>query len=146
MDIPHNALIAVADGRKMLVLRNDGTPRKPDLSVLAHNEQRNPDTHEQGSDRPGRAFTASGGRSAAYAEADFHEIAEERFAAEVAAHINQRALANGFDKLIVVAPPRTLGELRGQWHKETQARLIGEISKEATNLPPAGIAALIDAS
>lgn len=146
MDIPHNALIAVADGRKMLILRNNGNPMKPDLTVLAHGEQRNPDTHEQGGDRPGRTHAPSGSLSASYEEADFHEIAEGRFATEVAAHINQRALANGFDKLIVVAPPRTLGDLRSQWHKETQARLIGEIPKEATNLPPAGIAALIDAS
>jgi protein required for attachment to host cells len=43
---------------------------------------------------------------------DYHQQEEDRFAAAVAEMLKRRALANEFDSLVVVAPPRTLGELR----------------------------------
>jgi protein required for attachment to host cells len=44
-------------------------------------------------------------------------------------------LANEFESLIVVAPPRTLGELRKHYHQELQKRLVGEVPKNLTNTP-----------
>ena len=64
--------------------------------------------------------------------ADFHQIEEDRFAAEVADILKRRALANGFKSLIVVAPPKTLGEMRKHYHKEVSARLVGELAKDLT--------------
>jgi protein required for attachment to host cells len=36
------------------------------------------------------------------------------------------------DKLIIVAAPRTLGELRKHYHKALTAVLVGEIAKDLT--------------
>ena len=66
---------------------------------------------------------------------DFHQIEEDRFAAEAADLLKRRALANDFESLIVVAPPRTLGELRKHYHKEVSERLKGEIDKDLTGHP-----------
>ena len=60
---------------------------------------------------------------------------EDRFAAQAADLLKRRALANDFDSLIVVAPPRTLGELRKHYHKEVSNRLAGEIDKDLTGHP-----------
>jgi protein required for attachment to host cells len=37
--------------------------------------------------------------------------------------------------LIIVAPPRTLGELRKYYHDELNRRLAGEVPKNLTNVP-----------
>ena len=51
---------------------------------------------------------------------------------ETAEMLRKRALARKFDKLIVIAPPKTLGELRKHYHKEVESRLIGELAKDLT--------------
>ena len=41
----------------------------------------------------------------------------------------------GLNALIVVAPPKTLGELRKHYHKEVTSRLKGELDKDLTGHP-----------
>ena len=52
--------------------------------------------------------------------------------ADAAALLKARALRNEFESLIIVAPPRTLGELRKHYHKEVSDRLKAEIAKDLT--------------
>ena len=35
----------------------------------------------------------------------------------------------------MVAPPKTLGELRKHYHKEVEKRLTAEVPKDLTNMP-----------
>ena len=109
MNLPNNTLVLVADGRKMLFLRNHGEAAQIDLRVEAHREQDNPRNQDQASDAPGRSFASVGTRRSAMEESDFHQIEEDRFAAEAADLLRERALRGDFDALVVVAPPRTLG-------------------------------------
>ena len=53
--------------------------------------------------------------------------------------LRKRALRNEFESLVIVAPPRTLGELRKHYHKEVQKRLAGEVAKDLTGHPVAEI-------
>ena len=144
MPIPHQALVLVADGRKYLFLRNEGDPVHPNLQVEVHHEQRNPAARDQGSDAPGRAFSSVGSVRSAMEETDFHQLEEDRFAADLAEQLRTRALAGNFDKLIVAAPPRTLGELRKHYHKEVQSRLIAEFDKDLTGHPIDSIERLLN--
>ena len=57
--------------------------------------------------------------------------------------VNKRALANDFDALAIIAPPKTLGELRKQLHKEAARRVVCEIPKEMTGRPIPDIEALL---
>jgi len=137
MQVPHNAFVVVADGRKMLFLRNEGDAAFPNLQVEKKLiDKHNPDTHEQASDLAGGAMgTRTAGAqwgAGNMDEADFHQIEEDRFAAETADLLKQRALRNEFESLIIVAPPRTLGELRKHYHKTVSDRLAGEIDKDLT--------------
>jgi protein required for attachment to host cells len=136
MQVPHNSFVVVADGKKMLFFRNEGDAEFLKLEVDGKREQADLPDRELKSDDAGRAFDASGGAGrSAYEEVDFHQLEEDRFAAETAEILKQRALRNEFDSLIIVAPPRTLGELRKHYHKEVQKRLTGEVAKDLTGHP-----------
>ena len=135
MHLPHNAVVLVADGRKMLFLRNEGDAEFPNLVVEKAQEQDNPATRDQAIDSAGRASSPQGGVQSSVEPTDFHQIEEDRFAADAADFLKTGALKNAYDSLIVVAPPKTLGELRKHYHKEVSSRLKGELYKELTGHP-----------
>jgi protein required for attachment to host cells len=155
MQVPHQAVVLVADGRKMLFLRNQGDAEFPNLQVEAKEIHENPKDSDQKRDQSGQSSStqsgpgapavaqngsmhASGG-GAQFAparglmgETDFHQLEEDKFAAETAEMLKKRALNNDFESLIIVAPPKTLGELRKHYHQSVSQRLAGEISKDLT--------------
>lgn len=136
MRIPHDSYVLVADGAKMLFFRNEGDAEQPNLQVVTAEEQADQPDGAIKSGPAGRKPGGSelgGGNSAG--ETDYHRQAEDRFAAEAAERINRAALANEFEKLIIVAPAKTLGELRRHYHKEVEGRITAEIAKDLTNHP-----------
>jgi protein required for attachment to host cells len=135
MQISHNAVVLVADGRKSLFLRNEGDATHPNLVVERAVEQINPSDGEQKTDHAGRSSSSVGGGQNSMQEVDFHQQEKDRFAVDTADMLKRRALANDFDSLIVVAPPQTLGELRKHYHSEVSARLSGELDKDLTSHP-----------
>ena len=112
LKIPHNAFVFVCDGRKALFLRNEGDATFPNLKTEKVFQDENPDTHEQGSDRPGCLSKPSGQRSAVE-PVDWHDLEEHRLARRVAAEMEQVVREHKAKALVVVAPPRTLADLRG---------------------------------
>ena len=163
MQVPHNTYVLVADGRKLLFLRNEGDAEALDLKVELAEEHPNPADRFQKTDAAGGASgsqmgasapsaaqtggmsngaasrSGGGGEGGAFApsrgtfeETDFHQLEEARFAAEAAEMLKKRALQHRYERLIIVAPPKTLGELRKHYHKEVEARLAGELAKDLT--------------
>lgn len=146
MQVPHKSFVVVADGEKMLFFRNEGDDEFLKLEVERKRVQDNPATRDQKTDEAGRTFDASGGAGrSAYEETDYHALEEARFAADTAELLKKRALRNDFESLIIVAPPRTLGELRKHYHKEVEKRLVGEIPKDLTGHPVDEIERIITA-
>ena len=139
MELPHKSVVLVADGRKMLFLRNDGDAEHPNLIVETAREQDNPSTSDQTTHAAGRTSSPRGGIQSSVEPTDFHQIEEDRFAAEAADMLKRRALRNDYESLIIVAPPRTLGEMRKHYHVEVSQRLKGEIDKDLTGHPIAEI-------
>ena len=140
MRIAHDTMILVADGRKMLFFRNEGEADLPTLALVSQAAQADQPTREQGSDAPGRSAGTHGASGSTMQQTDFHQQDENRFAAEAADMLKRAALAGDFRRLIVVAPPRTLGELRKHYHKEVESRIVGEVAKDLTNQPVDAIA------
>ena len=132
MQVPHNAFVVVADGRKMLFLRNEGDAEYPNLQVEKKATHPNPKDSEQKTDLAGQASSTHSGTMG---EADYHQLEEDRFAADTAELLKKRALNNDFESLIIIAPPKTLGELRKHYHKEVEQRISGEVAKDLTNHP-----------
>jgi protein required for attachment to host cells len=102
------------------------------LRCLSSEEHQDPPSREQGSDAPGRAFSSVGEIRSAVANTDWHELEKVRFAVSVADRINKAAHAGAFEKLVVVAPPKILGDLRREFTKETETKIIAEIHKDLT--------------
>ncbi|MGB3722382.1 MAG: host attachment family protein [Pacificimonas sp.] len=146
MDIPHKTEICVVDGEKLLLFVNEGDEKYPDLQVIRKEKQDNPSDAEQSANKRGRQSESTGARTYAYDDTDFHQLAEDRFAADAADILYKRAHANKFEQLVVIAPPNTLGEIRKHYHVSVEQKLIGEIDKEATNLPPEEIAKMLQAA
>jgi protein required for attachment to host cells len=120
MKIPKGAIVAVADGEILNLYRNDGEEAAPMLSAL-------PDvdisTANQGSGSRHHSSSANPSDS---------QQDEDNFAGGTAAMLNKRALDGKIGALVIVAAPRTLGELRKHYHKALSAVLVGEIPKDLT--------------
>ncbi len=66
---------------------------------------------------------------------DWHELEKERFARRVAAALEQMVRGEKVKAIVVVAPPRTLAELRNAFHADVKKRIVSEIDKDLTKLP-----------
>ena len=62
----------------------------------------------------------------------------------VADVLSMPVLTNKVDNLLVIAAPKTLGQLRKGWHKQTEAKLVGEIAKDLTGHSTDDIATAIE--
>lgn len=133
--LKHDGWVVVADGSKALFLRNEGDEKFPNLEVFRKEKQENPPTHEQGTDKPGRFNDGPQAHRSAVADTDWHQLAEDNFAADLADILYRRAHKGDFDKMILVAAPSVLGQVRKHLHKEVTDRVVAEIDKDLTNHP-----------
>jgi protein required for attachment to host cells len=134
MKIPKGATIAVADGEKLNLFRNEGDEAAPQLKALAEAAV---STENAG----------SGGRhQSSAANPSDSQQEEDNFAAGTAALLNKRVLDGEISALVVVAAPRTLGELRKHYHEALEAVLAGEIAKDLTGHSIADVQETIEAA
>ena len=133
---PHVTLIAVADGGQARFYLHEkvGEPvRKAPFKAMGIE---NPPTHVQGTDRPGRVHNRVGeGRAAMENPADWHEQAERRFAGQVAERIKGIMAEEPDWRLVIVAAPETLGDLRRELGDSLDGRIRGEIPKDFAKEP-----------
>ncbi|MGH6943019.1 MAG: host attachment protein, partial [Geminicoccaceae bacterium] len=91
---------------------------------------------EIASDRPGRSFDSAGqGRHAMEPPTDPQRYAKYAFARELAHRLEEAVHAHRFDRLVVVAAPRTLGDLRDLLPDAVKAKIVAEIDKDLTQVP-----------
>ena len=133
--LEHDMWIVIADGEKALFLRNEGDALHPNLEVIREFRDENPPTREQGTDAPGRYFDGANVNKSGFEETDWHRLEKERFADELAQRLYRSAHRGEFEKLVIVAPPLVLGEMRQKMHKEVSDRVAGEVPKTLTNHP-----------
>ena len=138
--IPHDAMIFVGDGRKALLLRNDGDEKFPNLKTEQVFAEENPPTHAQGTDKPGSTFArANTTRRSSVSQTDWHQLEEHRFVERVAAALENIVRTRGVPALVIAAPPRTLADLRRAFHADVKQRIVAEVGKDLTHHPLAEI-------
>lgn len=135
LSIRNGEWVVVCDGAKALVLRNDGDAKFPNLKTVEVFEQKDPATHEQGTDAPGRAVNSVGGARSAVAQTDWHDQAEHDFLTRLAHHLDAAVTAGKTKSLILVAPPRALGMIRPAYGQALRAALRAEIDKDFVKMP-----------
>lgn len=139
ISIPKGGWVLLADHSKALLLKNSGTAVEPDLDVLqAFEAPTNPLTHDQGADRPGRAY-AQDGRRSAVDDTDWHGIEAKRFIKSLVESVEAAANADDVQSLTLVAPPRALGELRDTLPGKLKSIVTGEVDKDLVRMPVADI-------
>ena len=124
MRLPSNAHVAIVDGENFTVMRNTGQPlepklgsaEKPDLSATNYS------AGVKHQDNAGQQL----GRT------DLEELAHGAAATE---WLNAKAIAGDISDILVIADPKTLGEMRRHYHGELKKRLVGGIDKTMTGEP-----------
>lgn len=129
MRLSKDAMVAVVDGEKLSLFRNT---HGSEIRLTALNV---PEIEERAS--------GSAGRRSSEANPDNDTQAEDGFAMGVAEILNRWTVTNKIGELLIIAAPKTLGELRKHWHKSLQDRLAGEIAKDLTGHSSDQIAAAI---
>src|SRR5688572_31684324 len=117
MKIPHNAVVALANGEKFVVMRNTGQPFEPRLERIAE-----PDLELTNFSAGVRHQDPAGQRNGS---TDIDELAH---GAAIAGWLNARALDGKLGEVVIAADPKTLGQIRRHWHKEVESRIVGELA------------------
>lgn len=124
MKLPQNSHVAVVDGQTFDLYRNEGQMFEPKLR------------REERGDLDVTNFSAGvkhqddiGQR---LGRTDLNELAHTAAAAE---WLNAKAIANDIHDVLIIADPKSLGELREHYHSELKSRIVGEIDKTMTNQP-----------
>ena len=144
MPLPHDALVLVADGRKMLFFRNHGDENQIDLRTEAHDARKlQRKDREIKTDAPGTVKQSFGYGHSTYEEPDFQQQEEDRWIKDAADELKARVLRNDFEALAIIAPPKALGVLKKCLHKEVERRIVCTVDKEMTGRPIPDIEALL---
>lgn len=118
MILPSGTIVAVADGEKLNLFQNTGTESEMSLSVASEQEV--------------ETTAGAGGQNSSSANPDQSRVEEDGFATGIIAMLNQRVLAGKITNIVIIAAPKTLGEMRKHYHKKLEEALVGEISKDLT--------------
>lgn len=123
----------VADGARARILKNIG--HSTDASMISLEADKTP-VGELMSDQAGRTFSSVGNsRSAMAAASDPVRENEKAFADQLSTLLEKSRRENAIDSLIVVAAPRTLGDLRLTMSPQLQKIVDVESNKDLTGLP-----------
>ncbi|RDV03691.1 host attachment protein [Undibacter mobilis] len=127
--------VVVCDGAKALILENVGDAKFPNLKMREVFEHKALNTHELGTDAPGRSFSSVGHSRSAVGQTDWHTQEEESFLADLASKLDHAVNTHQVKSMIVVAPPRALGFLRQAYGHGLKAAVRAEIDKDLVKLP-----------
>lgn len=128
--------ILIADGAHARVLEQDRESHRFKPAFEQEFFGQAAPSREIASDRPGRSFDSAGeGRHAMEPHTDPHRHAKYAFAGDLAKHLQKAAARHRFDRLVLIAAPRTLGDLRDLLPDQVKKRVVGEIDKDLTNVP-----------
>lgn len=134
MLLPNGTVFAVVDGEKFELYRNSGIEAEPRLTALTVPELE-PTNFSAGA----REHDAGSRHKARTGDPSNDSLDERAHVAAVTDWLNRKVLEREIEQLIVVADPRSLGEMRRHYHKELKQVLVGEVAKTRTGRPAAEI-------
>jgi protein required for attachment to host cells len=138
---PTTTWILIADGAHARLFSNSG-PGKGIEAVQGGviNGDHRPD-HELVRDGLGRTFESSGSagdmRHAIEPRVDPHRELKRTFAHELADMLDQRLAEKAYDRLVIVAPPKALGDLRAALSAHVKPLVYAELNKDLVKTPTA---------
>ena len=138
---PTRSWIVIADGAQVRILENEGPGKGLTPLPAEEMHQTLHRSRDINADRPGRTHDRMGpGRHSMEPTSDPHREEKRHFAEALAGHLNAEALKQRYDRLVLVAPPKTLGDLRQALSKEAAAKVDGELAKNLIKIPDSELA------
>ena len=132
--------ILIADGARARIVLSEGWSSGLERALDYDFAVSHVPTRTFGTDRPGRTFgSADGSRHAVEPRVDWHEYEKHLFAVSMAKVLDEAAERGAFDRLVLVAPPKTLGALRAALKPRTRKMVIAEVGKDLTHVPVRGL-------
>ena len=126
----------IADGTRARIAYNDGPGRGIRPVFDEEFQGRNLASRDIVSDKPGRTFDSGGkGRHAMEPPNDPRELEKRNFARGLARRLDEAAHRGDFDRLVLVATPKVLGNLRALLSAKTLTKVTQEIHKDLTQIP-----------
>ena len=133
-------LVVVADSARARFFNpsEDGKALRQSTQVDMVRPESRSKVRDLRSDKPGRAFAHAGGnrRGALEPPHDYKKVEKHRFTLELAHALNASLEHHDFDQMVLVAPHRTLGELRKLLPQRVLQLVVREIGKDLTNYTP----------
>lgn len=129
---------AMPDQRSLIVIADRETARfyrhsRPGATLEAYAGIERPSSGDRNADRPGRVFeSANEGRHAMEPPTSYQELERQAMAADVAAVVHAAIDGVEIDRLVLIAEPKILGELRQALRKSARERVVLEIDKHLT--------------
>ena len=80
-------------------------------------------------------MAAQAARRSAVEATDWHEIEEHRFVQKMSEALERLVRESNAPALVIVAPSRTLADLRDALHPDVKAKVALEINKDLTKIP-----------
>lgn len=127
--------VLICDGRKALILVNEGDAMFPNLRTRETHEHNDAKTSELGTERPGRVHDSTSASRSSVEQTDWHQQAEDDFLQMIAHRLDEAVRGEETRALIVVAAPRALGALRTAFSPAVQGVIQTEIAKDYVNMP-----------
>ena len=141
MLLPHGTVFALVDGAAFELYRNAGTEADPKLQAMPVPELETTNYSAGARDHDKVSRFNSG------APKDRESKLEERaHAVAVTDWLNAQALAGKIDRLVIVADPRSLGEMRRHYHKKLEEVLLRDLDRTLTGAKGEAIVKILRAA
>ena|SRR5581483_728061 len=132
---PVKTLYVIADGGRARFVERGENGEFHTLTSFVSSELHER-SHELGLDRPARVKeSANSARHAVEPRRDLHLAAKEDFVKAVAGEIDAAHGRKRFDKLVLVAPPRVLTELKERLSNAMAKLAADSVQKDLTKVP-----------
>jgi len=128
--------VVIADHQNVRVLLYDVPARRLDPVEGWARAEHLKAGHDILADRPGRSFESVGtARSAVEPKSDPRRQEAIRFLADLANRLGKAASAKAFDRMVLIAPPRALGELRDLLPEHVREKIVDELNENLVKHP-----------
>lgn len=125
--------ILIADGERAKILEKT----KEELRYLGPTYHIPESEKDKGHHSPGALQGGTGGHHSFYPKEEFRVFEKHQFAKEIAAFLSKHH--DHYEELLLIVPPKVLGDLRAEMHKNAASKVVGEIQKDHIHTPIAEI-------
>ena len=133
---PTRTWILIADGARARIFANHGPGKGIEPVDGGEIEGDHRPSREIERDKPYRSYESVGPmRHPIEPRRDPHRELKREFAGRLVAMLDQRLAQKAYDRLILVAPPAALGDLRAALSAGVRARVYAELDKDLTKTP-----------